>query len=240
VSGVAHFAQWLSRTRRGLTDINEALVARFLDKHLPACRCVRCCRHLRAEVRTALVQLLTLSRADGLIASVPALQASPINAELRDFEHYLTQVCGLSPVTCTYRLKHIRHFLVSRFGTGPIAVNALAPRDIARFMAKYAARWTPQSQQVIASSSQSYLRFKVLHCASIAQLSAAVPKLACVRLARLPRAVSAADIAQLLAAFDYRCALSGVYAASLRSTFRFEIDRNAAGWRRSVVPIVLG
>lgn len=208
VSGVAHFAQWLAHTRRGLTDINEALVARFLDKHLPSCRCTRCCWRLRATVRAALAQLLTLLRVDGLIASAAALQASPLNEELRDFERYLTQVCGLSFVTCTYRLKHIRHFLVSRFGTGPIAVSALAPRDIARFMAKYAGRWTPQSQQVIASSVQSYLRFKALHGASIAQLSAAVPKLASVRLARLPRAVSTSDITRLLAAFDCRCASS--------------------------------
>jgi|GEM_PF-1347010 len=39
LGSVSHFAQWIHSRRLRLQSIDEALVAKFLDKHLPRCRC---------------------------------------------------------------------------------------------------------------------------------------------------------------------------------------------------------
>ena len=36
---VAHFAHWLRKLRVELSQIDEALIRRFLDEHLPRCDC---------------------------------------------------------------------------------------------------------------------------------------------------------------------------------------------------------
>ena len=36
---LSHFAQWIRSRRLRLQSIDEALVAQFLDKHLPRCHC---------------------------------------------------------------------------------------------------------------------------------------------------------------------------------------------------------
>ena len=36
---VSHFAQWMHSRRLSLRSIDEALVAQFIDKHLPRCHC---------------------------------------------------------------------------------------------------------------------------------------------------------------------------------------------------------
>ena len=51
---VAHFVHWLSERGAGLSDINEAIVNRFLDQHLPHCRCAPRCRRTRNDASAAL------------------------------------------------------------------------------------------------------------------------------------------------------------------------------------------
>jgi integrase/recombinase XerD len=41
---VAHFVRWVSRQDVALCDLSETLVKRFLDGHLPHCRCAPRCR----------------------------------------------------------------------------------------------------------------------------------------------------------------------------------------------------
>lgn len=36
---------WMKSTRKGLSDIDEGLVAEFVDKHLPGCHCPTSARH---------------------------------------------------------------------------------------------------------------------------------------------------------------------------------------------------
>lgn len=62
LSCVAHFAHWLKKRRATLCQIDEALVQRFLEDHLPRCSCpppVQRCRH---QVRAALKHLLVALR----------------------------------------------------------------------------------------------------------------------------------------------------------------------------------
>ena len=66
---VAHFAHWMTGERYGLSTIGEAVVARFLSEHMPACGCPYPVRRLRHELRAALAQLLEVLRADGVASA---------------------------------------------------------------------------------------------------------------------------------------------------------------------------
>ena len=120
------------------------------------------------------------------------------------FRDYLTEICGLAPVTCYSRLRRVRAFLLDRFGTRPVCWDNVKREDIARFMARYTAGWAISSKQTAGSSLRSYLRFKALSGVPTAALSAAIPKTAQWRLASLPRTLSAAEITQFLDSFDRR------------------------------------
>lgn len=202
VQSVAHFAHWLTLQRLGIAHVNEKLIGGFLDEHLPVCRCAAHCRHARRSAQAALMHMLKLLRISGRIAPEASTDSPAINKELRDFEHHLTEVCGLSPATQYTHVRRVRAFLLDQFGAGSVRLNVLKGKDVARFMAKYTAGWTASSKQATGTSLRSYLRFKTLSGEHTAALSAAIPKIAQWRLASVPKSLSAVEIAQLLSAFD--------------------------------------
>jgi len=81
-------------------------------------------------------------------------------------------------------------------------MSAVKPADVVRFMAKYTEDWTAPSKRAAGDSLRSYFRFKAVHGDVTAALSAAIPNVAQWRLARLPRGISADQVARLLKAFD--------------------------------------
>jgi site-specific recombinase XerD len=206
LESVAHFAHWSARRRIGLAGINEAAVERFL-KHLPLCRCAHRCQRTRPSGRAALRLLLDLLRSEGRIAEKTSPYPAAITEEINRFEHYLKQVCGLRPATCTVRLQRVRAFLVDRFAHADIRITTVKPADVIRFMRRYTEGWTASSKRAAGDSLRSYFRFKAAQGHHTATLSAAMPNVAQWRLARLPKAISADRITRLLKAFDRSSAM---------------------------------
>ncbi len=242
---IAHFAHWSVRCRAELWDVNEAVIARFLNEHLPTCHCAPRCRRARTEVRAALTRLLELLRADGLIAKPASTLPAAIAAELFDFDSYLTEVRGLVAVTRHVHLRSVRAFLLSCFGNHRVEVCTLKPADIVRFMMMYTAQWQPSSVKVVSTSLRSYLRFKAVFGAQTTTLIAALPGVAQWRLARLPRALSAAEIQQLLDTFDRRTptgrrdyAIARCYVdLGLRTSEIVRLQLDDVDWRQGVLQI---
>ena len=87
---VAHFAHWTASERVALDDINEDAVARFLDGHLPVCRCAQCCPRARHVVRAALTHLIELLRSTGLVAQKASSLPASVTAELCDFDRLVS------------------------------------------------------------------------------------------------------------------------------------------------------
>jgi integrase/recombinase XerD len=202
LESVAHFAHWSACRHLSIIEINEGAVGRFLNHHLPNCRCARRCQRTRHGVRAALAHLLNLLRTEGRIA--PRKSADPVAVveEIHRFEHYLTQVCGLSPVTCRVRLQRVRAFLLDEFAGGRTCISAAKPRDVVRFMTKYTQGWTASSKRAAGDSLRSYFRFKAALGENTAPLSAAIPAVAQWRMAGLPKGLSADQTNQLLKVFD--------------------------------------
>jgi site-specific recombinase XerD len=191
LGGVAHFFHWLAGEAVGIDQVDEKLIRRFLDRHLPNCDCARFCRRARRSMQAALMRLLGLLRASGRTEPGASTDSAAINRELQDFEHYLTEVCGLAPATCYTRSRRVRAFLLERFGTGPLRWSAVKRQHIARFMLKHTKSWTTSSKQAAASSLRSYLRFKALSGVPVIALNAALPRVAQWRLASVPRTLGA-------------------------------------------------
>jgi site-specific recombinase XerD len=203
---VAHFAHWSAGRLQELTDIDEAVVGRFVDGNLPLCQCAPRCVRAKPEVRAALGKLLTLLRMQRLIPEKASTVPLTVAAEVEAFDAYLVEVRGLRAITRQSRLGHVRDFLLSHFGNGNIQVAALAPRDIEGFVRDYTAGWKAASVKQVSISLRSYLRYKAALGIDTSGLAAAAPRVAQWRLSRLPRELSAPQIEQLLGAFDHRTA----------------------------------
>ena len=199
---VAHFAHWSARQRIGLAEINEGAVDRFLRQHLPICRCAKRCQRTRHGIRAALVHLLELLRTEGRIAPRKSADPPTVTDEISHFEHYLMQVCGLSPVRCRVRLQRVRAFLLNGFVAGHTRISTMKPSDVVRFMTKYTQDWAASSKRAAGDSLRSYFRFKALQDENTAVLSAAIPTVAQWRMAGLPKGITAEQVARLLKAFD--------------------------------------
>jgi len=198
----AHFAHWFAQQRARVADLSEELIDRFLDQHLPHCRCAPRCWRARTEVRPALRHFLEMLRAKGACPKRTSAVPDTIAAELADFDRHLADVRGLAASTRVVRLRHVLDFLTGCVGAGPVTLTALAPADVARFMARHTAGLAPGSIKGVGISLRSYFLFRAMRGEQTKTLIAALPRVAQWRLAGLPQTLSAAEIKRLLHAFD--------------------------------------
>jgi hypothetical protein len=90
VGSIAHFAQWIHCRRLHIRCIGEAAVAKFLDEHLPRCRCAGPVPRYRRDLSAALSHLLVVLRAQGAIAP-PAIRTTPAEDELCRYDKHHRQ-----------------------------------------------------------------------------------------------------------------------------------------------------
>ncbi len=202
VNSVAHFTHWLTEQRLALADINEALIIRFYDQHLPDCQCTLRFEHSLKMTRAALKHFLTILRENEQCPPKRTPNTDAIAVELEAFDCFLTNVRGLSPTTCAVRIRHVHDFLRACVDPGPLYPSTIEPADVIRFMTHYTAAWVPASIRAASASLRSYFAFRAIKAEQTAALSAALPRVAQWRLAGLPQQLSEVEIQQLLGAFD--------------------------------------
>jgi site-specific recombinase XerD len=200
----AHFVHWFAQHRVRPAQVDEALIQRFLDRHLPNCRCHLLKPFLRAtySVRPALKHLLAMLRTEGLCLPRRPSDSRAVGGELNAFKRHLIEVRGLCESTCMTQVHHVRDFLTDRFGEGPIQISMLTPSDVARFIRRYTAGWAPASIKSAGISLRQYFLFKASQGESTRSLIAALPRVAQWRLVGLPDVLTAAETHRLLRAFD--------------------------------------
>jgi len=200
----AHFAHWSEGQRVRLIDFNEALINRFINEHLPDCRCTLPCRLSPTMARAALGHLLTMLRKDGQCAPEPTTSSEAITKELVAFDHHLSDVCGLATATRLTRIRHLQHFLNHCFGNHPVQLSPLGVVDVQLFVSHYSAKWVPASIGTLTTSLRSYFTYRGSKGEQVAHLIAALPQVAQWRKAGLPQQITSDEIARLLGAFDQR------------------------------------
>jgi integrase len=204
---VAHFAHWLRKLRVELSQIDEALIRRFLDEHLPRCDCPLRTPRCRNHVGPALKHLLIVLRQRADIP--PRADSTPrlIHEELKEFDAHLDQICGLAASTRTLRKRIVRIFLSERFGASRIDMAQVKPEHIHRFVVSHLEGCKPSTGKVLGIALRSYLRFRGMHGDHVGCLTAAIPQIAQWRFASLPATLSEAELKRFLNAFDRQSAI---------------------------------
>ncbi len=242
---VAHFARWTSRCQMDIHRIDEDVVQRFLDDHLPRCDCARPVRGTRRDARAAMRHLLVVLRANGVIAE-PAAAATPVDEELRRFDEHMNHVRGLAPKTRSNFLRTVRRLLIEQFADRPVVISAIKPEDVRRFFARQSELYsTPASASALASALRGYFRFRASCGNAVHSLIGVVCYPANWQLASLPKALSSAEVERLLGALGHdgpsarradaivRCALD----LGLRSSEIVKLGLDDIDWRAGTITL---
>ncbi len=197
-ASASHFARWLKRNRLNVSQIDEALIARFVNHHLPQCNCAGLVRRTRNDVRAALGHLLIVLRANGVIAE--RIQPNtPVDEELRHFDEYMSHVRGLAPKTRSLYLRIVHHLLRQQFAHRPVNIATIKADAVRKFIAEEGKLYsTPASAGSIASALRGYLRYRSTRGDRVHHLIGVVTFPANWQLASLPKALSNDEVERLL------------------------------------------
>ena len=195
---VSHFAQWMHSRRLRLQSIDEALVAKFIDQHLPRCHCSGPVQRDRRTLSAALGHLLAVLRARGAIAPV-MVRSKPVDEELRRYDAYMDHVRGLAPKTRETALRILGRLLTARFGDEAIDIAALEPDQVRDFFAQQAKLYSkPASAGTVIASLRGYFRYRVSLGDAVQGLIGVLSYPANWQLSSLPKTLTPEEVEQLV------------------------------------------
>lgn len=190
--GLAHFAHWSRRAQFELGSIGPA-IERFVDEHLPRCRCPHPALRGRLLVRAALHHLQAVLAEHGIHDDLRS--AGPVEDQLRRFDEHLRDVGGLAGCTRQRRRTVAASLLRT---TSSMTPNA---DELRAFVAQEISRLSPVGGAAVATALRSYLRFQAFQGDRVGHLLPIIVSPAHWRLAALPQTLSHAEVEQLLDAF---------------------------------------
>ncbi len=195
---VSHFAQWMHGRRLRLQSIDEALVAKFIDQHLPRCHCSGPVQRDRRTLSAALGHLLAVLRAQGAIAPV-MVSSKPVDEELRRYDAYMDHVRGLAPKTREAALRIVGRLLTARFGDAAIDIAAIEPDQVRTFFAQQAKLYSkPASAGTVIASLRGYFRYRVSLGDAAQGLIGVLSYPANWQLSSLPKTLTPEEVEQLV------------------------------------------
>lgn len=147
-----------------------------------------------------LMPVLTCLRGLG-VAPVPVRPDSsgPLDELVERYRRYLVEERGLVATTVRYYLAEARTFLVGWVDDAGSRLGELGAAQVTGFVVDQCARRGVGSAKILVTVLRSLLRFLLLDGSVPVDLSGAVPAVAGWRGSRLPKAISAAEVAALLA-----------------------------------------
>jgi site-specific recombinase XerD len=258
LAGLTHFAHWISLCNIDVKSIDETLIERFLDDHLPRCHCEKPVFHDRIDLHAALGHLLVQLRAHAVIAD-PSIDLSPVDEELQRFDDHMNHVRGLAPKTRKHYLAIIRRLLLGQFADQPISISAFKPDDIRKFVACQS-EFCKVTASISApvSALRSYFRYRTTLGDCVHHLIGVTSFPANWQQATLPKTLNSNEVERLLAALVYdgkaarrtaaivHCALDlGLRSSEVANLGLDDIDWSAAtitlrrtkGRREDVMPL---
>ena len=203
LAGLTHFAHWISLCNIDVKSIDEMLIQRFFDDHLPHCNCEKPVFSDRKGLCAALGHLLVLLRANAVIAD-PSIGLTPVDEELRRYDDHMAQVRGLALKTRKHSLSIIRRLLLGQFVDQPVVISTFKPDDIRKFVASQSKFCkVPASISAPISALRSYFRYRTTLGDKLHHLIGVTSFPANWQQASLPKTLSNNEIERLLAALVY-------------------------------------
>jgi site-specific recombinase XerD len=242
---IAHFAQWSHSRRLRVLRIDESVVAEFLNRHLPECRCTGPICRDRRSLSAALGHLLVVLRARGIVVP-PAVRSTPVDEELVRYDTYMDHVRGLAPKTRSIALRIVSRLLISRFGDDAIDVAAITPDHVRRFFAEQAKLYSkPATAGTVVATLRGYFRYRASLGKVVHGLIGALAYPANWQLSSLPKSLTDEEVEQLVGSLGrpgrsmrradaiVRCALD----LGLRSGEVARIGLDDINWRAGTVTL---
>jgi integrase/recombinase XerD len=191
-----HFALWLERCEKRLSEIDPRLIERFARHR---CKCM-------SGRRTNRISLLCIGRIRRFVRFLSKEQlvrpidapAKPLEDRLVRFSDWLRTHRGLSEATIKGRVWQLEKLLSALAGNPSEYTTAL----IKKVALAEARKHPPHVAQNKMTALRSYLRFLAANGECQASLDHAVPTIARWRLANLPKYVSAADVERIIASCE--------------------------------------
>lgn len=189
-------SQWMHAHRLPAAVLDEGLIAKF-SAHTATMR------RIAERDRAALRQLLEHLRRLEVVPPSPSERKSDVVHTIeRDYSRYLTQERGLNPLTIRQQISLVRRFLLASFGSRMIDLAKLSPEHVRQFTMDIAQRLKRRITQTMLSALRGFLRFLYIQGETSTNLAGSVLKIACWRLASLPKFISAEKVEHLLSCVD--------------------------------------
>lgn len=191
------FLRWMRDTGVTLGDINEPLVATFMEG-----LSVRLRKRGRSELAT-LQQFLVQLRAAGVVPSACEPERSPTDVLVGRYREYLRHSRGLSARSVAVYVPFIREFAVAHGLGNQVPLDTCLDAGVVRgHLVDRARGRSSEYTRLLATSLRSFLRFLFVHAEICVDLSTAVPPVRRWQLAGVPEFLSADQVEQVLAAID--------------------------------------
>ena len=195
---VTHFATWMQVGKISLREFGPDLIIRFIEKHLPDCKCPGRVQRYPPQVRAALHQLIPVLRDAGQTTNLP--ERDDVQIELDFFDAYLRDQRGLAINTRNQR----RLIVGGLLRDSPDDKRRLRPLDapqLRAFINKQLERWSPSSSAVMAGALRAYLRYRAMKGDNVSALLPVIASPACWKLAPLPQTLSSEEVEDVLNSF---------------------------------------
>ncbi|MBT7436547.1 MAG: tyrosine-type recombinase/integrase [Gammaproteobacteria bacterium] len=261
LSCIAHFSQWATSKHLQLHQVNESLVAEFLDNHLPHCCCSKPVNRKYGDLRAALGHLLIVLRSHGFIEP-PAVSNQPVDIELRCYDEHMRDVQGLATGSRKTMLHIVGRLLRSHFYDGEIDLAEITVEHVRQFYAQQSKLHSKPANAAgcIIPSLRSYFRYRTYLGDRVQELASSLSYPTNWQLSSLPKALSNEEVDQLISTLGksghamrrsdaiLRCALDlGLRSGEIASLSLDDINwhngtiilRHTKGQREDVMPLTV-
>lgn len=194
----AHLGRWLTEHKLDLTDLDDAVIDRFL-------RARRRQGYALWLSRKAMVPLLGHLRAMNAVLRPQAVPpATPAETALNAYRDYLLRERGLAAGTVGSYMNTAGLSLGWWAGDGDLHLDRLGATDVIEFVRAECDGRRFGSAKDVACGTRALLRYLFLTGAIGTELGAVVPKVAGWKIAGLPSFLTGEEINRLLASCDRR------------------------------------
>lgn len=187
---VSHFSRWLERRRLGLADLTDEQVGAFFAHRRRA-------GYAQFLTPRALVPLQGYLASIGITVRPAPVKETFIGQSLSEYARHLAEERSLDRATVAARVKTARKFAIDWCGSEEAQWDLLTAADVTTWAMQQARRWSVPYCRIKLSELRSFLRFLHLH-GHTGPLTGCVPAVAGWRLAAVPPALSAEQVARLL------------------------------------------
>lgn len=199
---VLHFNDYLRRRSVKTTQqVRASHAERFIEKHLPSCRCRQSHGHGYDGTPQSTRYLIDYLSERGFIA-LPLPTCPPKQSILQEYLEYLKDERHLAKATLEAYQMYINR-LLKELGADPKkGLSKLSPKRILVFFAKYAQGRGLSSRRCFRNALLSFFRFCRRRGYLEYNLAEAVPRIRSYRLSDVPRGISDEDARKTLEAID--------------------------------------